>query len=149
MPANIPFMYRLWFEYVEPLTALSGAYLAYFCPATYLRMTNAPGSLAGTIPAIPPELATFVLKQLAAGFVFSGLAEAFVLHLTNDLRVYKALVFTMLAGDIVYLSSLRGMGGSAWYWVQPWLWDSIGWGNFGIAWIGFVLRALFLYEVGF
>ncbi|OJD17598.1 hypothetical protein AJ78_02297 [Emergomyces pasteurianus Ep9510] len=147
MPANyIPFAYRLWFEYVEPLTALSGAYIAYFLPATYLQMTNAP-SYTGTIQ--PPELVVFALKQLAASFVFLGLAEALVLHFTSDLRVYRALMCAMLACDIVYLSSIRGMGGSAWYWVQPWLWDGTGWGNFGMTWIGFILRALFLYEVGF
>ncbi|PGH33550.1 hypothetical protein GX50_03622 [[Emmonsia] crescens] len=146
MPANIPVAYRLWFQYIEPLTVISGAYLAYFRPITYLRMTNAP-SFAGTVA--PPELAIFVLKQLAAGFVFLGLAEALVLHSTNDLKVYKALVFAMFACDIVYLSSMRGLGGSAWYWAQPWLWDSTGWGNFGTAWIGLILRTLFLYGVGF
>ncbi|PGH07958.1 hypothetical protein GX51_01398 [Blastomyces parvus] len=150
----LPVLCRLWFQYVEPLTALGGAYLTYFRPATYLEMTHAP-SFAATGRAAaartPPltEVTTFALKQLSAAFVFLGLAEGLVLNSTSELRVYRAVVFAMLACDLVYMSSLRGLGGSEWYWVQPWVWDKAGWGNFGLTWLGILLRVLFFYDVGF
>ncbi|PGH05137.1 hypothetical protein AJ79_06885 [Helicocarpus griseus UAMH5409] len=146
MPTKTPLPYRLWFRYVEPLSALSGAYLAWFRPATYLQMTNAPSfDETSTVS----ELAAFALQQLASVFVFFGLAESLVLHVSNDLKVHRALVFSMIGSDLVWMSCMRGLGGDEWYWVQPWLWDSVGWGNFGVAWTGFILRVLFLAGVGF
>ncbi|QSS49576.1 hypothetical protein I7I53_09972 [Histoplasma capsulatum var. duboisii H88] len=98
---------------------------------------------------VPPNVVKFALKKLAAAFVFLSLTEALALNSTRDLKVFREVVLFLFACDLVYMSSIQGMGGTAGYWMQPWLWGVVGWGNFGTTWIGIIVRGIFLYDVVF
>lgn len=144
MTSNIPVLYRVFFHYFEPFAALNGAYLAYFHPSSYLRQTNFPI----TDDVASPDSTVYALKHLASTFVLFAFAEALVLRNTRDLGVYKALLVSMLACDLVWMSAIRHMGGDQWFWLQPWQWDATSWGNFGSSWIALIFRVLFLAGVG-
>jgi hypothetical protein len=141
---EIPIIYRLWFQYFEPICAIIGAYLAYFRPSVYLRMTH-----ISPRDDLPLPLSTIVIAgRVAALYLCFGLAEAFVTRSTADLGVWKTLFWCMLPCDLVYLSCLRGLGGTSMYWVKPWMWDASGWGNFGTTWGAILFRCFFLCGVG-
>ncbi|KAG5299328.1 hypothetical protein I7I50_07332 [Histoplasma capsulatum G186AR] len=58
------------------------------------------------------------------------MTEVLVLNSTRDSKVYRAVVLSLFACDLVYMSSIQGMGATAGYWMQPWLWGVVGWGKF-------------------
>lgn len=140
----LPFLYSLWFLYLEPFSALSAAYLTYFRPATYLHMTNFPSS---TSTALPPST-THLSTHLAGLYLFFGLVGALVLRSTNDRKVWKALSWCMLGSDLVYVVGLWQVGGRDGEWVKAWTWDAVGWGNYGTTWWAFGMRVCFLMGVG-
>lgn len=144
--SQLPFLYKLYFCFWEPLTALNGAYLLYFKPATYLRMTHSPGP-AYTADTVP-ESTVHVASHLVGLYILFALIEATVPRITTDMKIYKTLLMCYLACDAAYISTLVGTGGSPSYWVSPWLWDLTAWGNFGSSWAAPIVRTLFLLEVG-
>jgi hypothetical protein len=142
--SKVPLVYKIWFLYFEPFAAVNGAYLLHFQPQTYLRMTHCPTADISPIPSST----LFIMDQLAAQFLCFALIEAFVTRTTSDVKVWKAIFCCMLVCDAACLSALRGLGGSEAYWVSPWLWDAVGWGNFGSSWAALILRILFVLGVG-
>lgn len=144
--SRLPLLYKIYFCFYEPFTALNGAYLLYFKPATYLRMTHSPGP-AYAADAVP-ESTIHVATHLVALYILFALIEATVPRVTADMKVYKTLLMCYLACDAVYISTLVGTGGSPKYWISPWLWDLTAWGNFGSSWAAPIMRTLFLLDVG-
>lgn len=143
---SLPLLYHIWFLYLEPIFALNGAYLAYFQPSTYLHMTSFQ-SLSSSYPTAPPST-IHVSIHVAALYLFFTLAEALVLRVTNDRKVWKALLLSMLGSDLVYVVGLWKASGGSGEWVRPWMWDGVGWGNYGTTWWALGMRLAFLGGVG-
>jgi hypothetical protein len=144
----IPLLYRIWFHYLEPLCALNGAYLAYFQPSTYLHMTSFPSPSPTSATPPPPASTLHVSTHVAALYLFFTLAEILVTRSTNDRKVWKALFWSMLGSDLGYLVACWEVGGEGGEWVKPWMWDAVGWGNYGTTWLAFGIRLAFLGGIG-
>jgi hypothetical protein len=135
-------VYRLFFLIIEPISALAGAYMAYFQPANYLTLTT-PLSPS---PSDLPLSTSIVLTQLANLYLLFAINEGLVLRSTSDLRVWKTVLFGLLIADLGHLYSVKGLG-VAGYW-KIWEWNAMAWGNVGFVYAGALMRICFLSNVG-
>lgn len=138
---GVPFIYRMFFLLVEPISALAGAYFAHFRKSDYLQLTHAASS-----PDAIPLVTNVVLSQLANLYLFFALNEALILRSTNDLRVWKRLVFCMLLADFGHLYSLRELGSQIYWSVTDW--NIMDWGNVFFVYLGASMRLAFLFNIG-
>lgn len=77
---TIPLLYRLCFLYIEPISALVGAYFAALQPADYLAyLAPTPASPAVVASVAPPTPTLISLFQLANLYLLFALNEHFVL----------------------------------------------------------------------
>ncbi|KAE9991746.1 hypothetical protein Vi05172_g7950 [Venturia inaequalis] len=143
LPDISPF-YHLFFLYIEPLSTIIGAYFAHCLPRTYLLLTH-PNS-APSPDATLPVITTVTLSQLANLYFLFALNEALVLRATNDLRVWRTLLFGLLVADFGHLYSVKDLG-HATYW-RFWSWNAMGWGNVGFVYVGAMTRIAFLLGFG-
>jgi hypothetical protein len=138
---KVPTFYRLFFLYIEPISALVGAYFAHFQPQTYLELTHAASAPPESIP-----LGTqVVLTQLANLYFLFAMNEALVLRSTTDLRVWKTLLFGLLVADFGHLYSVFGLGSEVYWNVQQW--SAMDWGNVAFVYAGATLRIAFLLGI--
>lgn len=147
----IPRLYAIFFLYVEPFSALVGAYYAYFVPAVYLSLTSFPTQTltptTTTNSSKPLDLATTTaLAQLANLYLFFALNEALVLRSTTNLTVWRTLLFGLLVADVGHLWSVSGFGSGVY--TNPWQWNEMMWGNVGFVYMGAAMRICFLSGVG-
>ncbi|KAK9385506.1 hypothetical protein V1515DRAFT_607641 [Lipomyces mesembrius] len=147
MAHTVALPYRLYFLYVEPFLALSGAYLAIFRPELYLSMTVPHKVMYPPTDSLSPSnhlLTTLLLTHISCLYVFFAFNEAVVLRCTNDLRVWKALLSTCLLSDVGHLYANFIVAEPTVFW-NPWSWGSDEWGNLGTLWLGALLRVAFLW----
>lgn len=141
---RIPFLYRLFFLYIEPLSTILGAYYAYVLPHTYLLLTHARSTPIH--PSTIPTSTSVVLSQLANLYLLFALNEGLVLRSTYDLRVWRTLLFGLLVADLGHLYAVQALG-TGYYW-RFWDWNAMGWGNVGFVYVGAAMRCAFLAGVG-
>lgn len=137
-------IYRVFLLYIEPLSTIVGAFFAHFLPRTYLDLTHSPS--APPIGAPLPISTTVVLTQLANLYLLFAINEALVLRATNNLTVWRTLLFGLLIADFGHLYSVRELGYHL-YW-QFWAWNAMDWGNIGFVYLGATTRIAFLCGVG-
>ncbi|ESZ93526.1 hypothetical protein SBOR_6068 [Sclerotinia borealis F-4128] len=159
--SNIHPFYRIFLLYIEPILALSGAYLALFHPAKFLLGT-APSSLS--TPFIPLTLTTpiststpqpqpidpviqFLSANIGALYILFAINEAIVLRLTRDYSVWKVVVFAMLVCDVGHIWGVYQADPTGSLEVMRWTMEE--WINNGILAFGAVLRIAFLGGVGY
>jgi hypothetical protein len=141
---QLPAVYSCFFLFIEPVSALVGAFYAHFKPLDYLQLTHLPSS-PSNMSAIP--LSTdIVLTQLANLYLLFALNEALVLRSTNDLRVWRTVLFGLLLADCGHLYSVSSLGPQI-YW-RFWTWNAMHWGNVGFVYAGALMRLSFLAGVG-
>jgi hypothetical protein len=140
----LPKAYRLFFLFIEPISALVGAYYAHFQPLSYLQLSHLPSAPANTETI--PLSTTIVLSQLANLYFLFALNEALVLRSTSDLRVWRTVLFGLLIADLGHLWSVKGLGGRIYYDVLRW--NKIDWGNVGFVYMGATMRIAFLSGIG-
>lgn len=146
---SLPLAYRLFFLFIEPTSALVGAYFAHFQPAYYLALTHAasaPSPTPGT--PFPPTGTAIALSQLANLYLLFALNEALVLRATADLRVWKTVLLVLLVADLGHLWTVRPLGAAVYL---PWScarWNAIDWGNVPFVYLGAAMRVAFLADVG-
>lgn len=139
---KLPVAYRLFFLYIEPISALVGSYYAFFKPDTYLRLTHAPSS-----PSLGLPLGTqVVLAQLSNLYLLFALNEALVLRSTEDLRVWRTLLFGLLVADLGHLYSVSSLGQEVYWKVATW--TAMDWGNVAFVYLGATMRVAFLSGLG-
>ncbi len=139
---KLPIAYKLFFLYIEPVSALVGSYYAFFKPDTYLMLTHAQSSPSTGIP-----LATqVVLAQLSNLYFLFAINEAFVLRSTQDLRVWRTLLSGLLVADLGHLYSVNALGPEV-YWKVP-SWTAMDWGNVAFVYLGATMRIAFLLGLG-
>lgn len=143
--SRFPTPYRLFFLYIEPVSALVGAFFAHFRQDDYLLLTHAASAPA---PGQIPTGTSIVLSQLANLYLLFTLNEALVLRSTSDLRVWKTVLFGLLIADLGHLWSVRQLGLDIYL---PWnfaRWNAIDWGNIPFVYLGASMRAAFISGVG-
>ncbi|KAL1863872.1 hypothetical protein Daus18300_008021 [Diaporthe australafricana] len=152
-PSQFPIAYRLFFLYIEPVSALVGAFYAHLRQRDYLLLTHAASApplllqVAGAAPAVPTGT-SIVLSQLANLYLLFALNEALVLRSTPDPRVWRAVLFGLLVADLGHLWTVRPLGLGVYL---PWnfaRWNAIDWGNIPFVYLGASMRAAFLAGVG-
>jgi hypothetical protein len=142
--SKISFWYSLFFLWIEPISALIGAFYAQFRPTTYLQLTH---STSAPFTTLTLPLATKVsLSQLANLYLLFALNEGLVLRATQDQRVWKTLLFGLLIADVGHLSTVHPLGSSIYY--EFWRWNAIDWGNIFFVYVGALSRLAFLSGVG-
>jgi hypothetical protein len=137
-------LYSIFFLYIEPISTIVGAYFAHFLPLTYLLLTHS--SSAPVLVEKLPISTTVTLSQLANLYLLFALNEGLVLRATNDLRVWRTLLFGLLIADFGHLYSVIELGHET-YW-QFWTWNAMGWGNVGFVYLGAITRISFLLGCG-
>lgn len=135
-----PYLY--FFLYIEPVSALVGAFFAFWQQQTYLDLTDAKSTSKDGI-SISTEI---VLKQLSNLYLFFAMNEALVLRSTSDLKVWRTLLFCLLVADFGHLYSVSALGSEI-YWRAS-IWNSIDWGNVGFVYAGAIMRLAFLARIG-
>ncbi|KAJ7698148.1 hypothetical protein B0H17DRAFT_342102 [Mycena rosella] len=142
--AEIPLFYKLFFLYIEPISALAGAYYAAFRPGDYIRDL----SLAGARPAAA-SLTTqnnMVLLQLANLYLLFALNEHLVLSSTTSLKTWRRLLFGLLVADFGHLISMAPLGADVFWCVGDW--NAMVWGSVGFVYAGASMRMAFLAGLG-
>ncbi|KAJ7923481.1 hypothetical protein B0H13DRAFT_1979976 [Mycena leptocephala] len=142
--SNIPFIYRLFFLYIEPVSALAGAYYAAFRPDDYLGDLSLPGGRLAL-----PSLTTqnkMVLLQLANLYLLFALNEHLVLSSTNSLKTWRRLLFGLLVADFGHLISMAPLGVDVFWRVADW--NAMVWGSVGFVYAGASMRMSFLAGLG-
>ena len=150
-PLHASRIYILFFLYIEPLSALVGAYYAYFLPTHYLHLLSFPPTTTTTTtttsaPTTIPLTTQIALTQLANLYLLFCLNEALVLRSTRDLRMWRTLLFGLLVADFGHLWSMRGLGWRVF--VEVWRWNAMVWGSVGFVYVGASMRMAFLGGVG-
>lgn len=141
VPLSLPFIYRLFFLVVEPISVLVGAYYAHFRQDDYLRLSH-----AASAPSPIPLGSTIAMSQLANLYLFFALNEALVLRSTSDMRVWKTVLFCLLVGDFGHLYTVRELGPEIYWSISKW--NAIDWGNIPFVYLGASLRLAFLADIG-
>ena len=134
--------YRYFFLYIEPISALFGAYYAFFQQQTYLDLTHSSSSPKQGIPTSTQV----ILAQLANLYLLFALNEALILRATSDLKVWRTVLFCLLMADFGHLYSLNSVG-----WFVYWnitRWNAIDWGNVAVVYAGATMRLCFLLGFG-
>jgi hypothetical protein len=151
---HIPLPYCLFHLYIEPLVFVPGGiYLSLFRPRQFLLSTvPSPLSLPYSPSLASPEPITplhrILLTNTAALYILFMLNELLVLRLSDDIRVWRAVVFAMLCCDLVHLYGVWVASGGAEFMLSPGQWMVEEWVNTGILLGGAVLRGCFLVGVG-
>lgn len=140
---RVAIVYRVFFLYVEPLSALIGAYYAYFQPQTYLDLTHHPSSPQ---PGNIPTSTQIILTQLANLYLLFAINEALILRSTTDLKIWRKVLLCLLLADFGHLYSVGALGVRI-YWDAV-NWNAIDWGNVGFVYAGAFMRTLFLSGFG-
>lgn len=147
---QLPLIYSLFFLFLEPISALVGAYYSYFYQAHYLDLLYSSSSTSVPRPASHegelPRETSVALSQLANMYLFFALNEAFVLRATSDIRTWRAVLLVLLIADLGHLFSLRALGVGVYYDVAGW--NACGWGNVPWVYAGMTMRLCFLKGVG-
>ncbi|EHK41466.1 uncharacterized protein TrAtP1_004950 [Trichoderma atroviride] len=139
---RLPLAYRLFFLYLEPVSALVGAFFTHFRQQRYLELLNSASAPARLVP-----LSTSVaMSQLANMYFFFAINEALVLRSTSNLRVWRAVLLVLLIADFGHLYSMKELGPGIYYNVMDWNVGDIG----NVPWVyaGATMRCCFLAGVG-
>ncbi|KAI0089350.1 hypothetical protein BDY19DRAFT_906234 [Irpex rosettiformis] len=151
---NPSLIYRLFFLYIEPISALAGAFYAAVLPQTYLDLLSSNAHVAthtSSIAAIDtPTLAS--LYQLANLYLLFALNEHFVLSHSTSLRTWRALLFGLLIADFGHLATMipvalvkeGGYDGLVKTFINFWTWNAMEWGSVGFVYVGAGMRISFL-----
>jgi hypothetical protein len=134
MSHPIPLVYRIVFNYLEPIMASLGALQALFKPRDLILLAT---------PNVPYTSATQpLLTQLAGGWFLLVFHDIVTLRLTRDLRIWRAVLGASLISDIFYtLSMVQDKGATEFF-------SLLGWKGTDLA--SFVMTLIpMLFKVGF
>ncbi|KAL6695855.1 hypothetical protein J3F84DRAFT_372198 [Trichoderma pleuroticola] len=138
---RFPLAYRLFFLFLEPISALVGAFYTHFRQQRYLELLD-----GATAPEQVSRGTSVAMSQLANMYFFFAINEALVLRSTRDPRVWRAVLLVLLIADFGHLYSMKELGPAIYYNVAGWNAGDIG----NVPWVyaGATLRLCFLAGVG-
>jgi hypothetical protein len=88
-----------------------------------------------------------ICDQLAAAYVFFAVVEGLVLRTTNEIQVWRTMIFALLVCDTGHLCATWAEMGTQGI-LSPWSWRAIDAMTMTTFVAPFVLRVAFLLEVG-
>jgi hypothetical protein len=135
-------VYRVYFQTVEPLLALTGAYVSHFTPANFVNVMS-PAAFAFDVVSPVIQL---LLSTLASTYLLFSLNEALVLRLSADVNVWRAVTAACLICDAGHLYAIY-VSRPDLFWALS-RWRSADWTNMGILWFDVALRVSFLLGIG-
>jgi hypothetical protein len=146
--AHIPLFYRLFFLYIDPLICLSGIYLAFLDPQSFL-LNAVPSALTSSIDPTTAPLAAYLIISIGAYSLAILSLQLLLLHGLKDapnglnVKLWKILQFSILLIDIgliygIYVSSPAELA----------TWAGKDWGNVGILGALIIIRSAFLVGIG-
>jgi hypothetical protein len=135
----IPLTYLVAFTWIEPFMAFAGATQAFFTPSNLIALTTRQPVYTTSMHPL--------FTQIAGGWVLLAFNDAITLRLTQDIRVWTALISAGLLSDLLYTLSLYEGLGAAMFW-NPLLWDSAGWITFWTTVPVMLLKMAFLMRIG-
>jgi hypothetical protein len=145
--STIPFFpYTIFFIYLEPISALAGAYYAAFQPQAYLNDLSLSGTIANRAAPVVTTQMNMVLLQLANLYLLFALNEHLVLSSTTSTKTWRRLLSVLLLADFGHLASMAPLGSDV-FW-KVWQWNAMVWGSVGFVYLGASLRISFLYGLG-
>ncbi|KAJ3814411.1 hypothetical protein EV368DRAFT_30605 [Lentinula lateritia] len=145
---SIPFFpYTVFFLYIEPISALAGAYFAALKPRDYLEdLILSDGSIVKpTTPVVTTQM-NMVMLQLANLYLLFALNEHLVLSSTTSIKTWKRMLFCLLVADFGHLLSMAPLGIDV-FW-KVWEWNALVWGSVGFVYLGASMRISFLCGLG-
>ncbi|KAF9490956.1 hypothetical protein BDN71DRAFT_1453608 [Pleurotus eryngii] len=147
-PSRIPAFYRLFFIYVEPLSAIAGALYAALVPEHYLAdLALTPVQRRSAEVREPLGVAQMMsLWQLANLYLLFALNEHLVLSSTSSIATWRRLLCCLLIADFGHLITMSPLGLQAFWHV--WEWNAMLWGSIGFVYVGASMRMSFLLGVG-
>ncbi|KAL1944338.1 hypothetical protein VTO73DRAFT_3523 [Trametes versicolor] len=131
----IPIAYRLFFLYIEPVSAIVGGFYAGARPSEYLAYLSSPASSA----------------SLANLYLLFALNEHLVLSSTTSRRTWRRLLFGLLVADIGHLATMVPLAqekGFPEVFLKFWAWNAMEWGSVAFVYMGATMRSSFLLGVG-
>ena len=140
--STIPFAYRLFFLYLEPLTAFVGAGFAAGLPAQYLAYLSPPSDSPSPSPSPLPTGTLVAVYQLANLFIFCALGEALILRSTASRRTWRAMLGALLVADVGHLGTMLPLALE-----KGWLATFAG-GDMAFVYAAAAMRVAFLMGVG-
>ncbi|KAG7447785.1 uncharacterized protein BT62DRAFT_947964 [Guyanagaster necrorhizus] len=144
MTLTIPLPYRLFFLYIEPISAISGC-IAALNPSFYLgELTLASSFKPDAVRNTQTDIA---LYQLANLYLLFALNEHLVLSSTSSLKTWRILLLCLLIADLGHLATMAPLGRDA-FW-KVWEWNAMLWGSIGFVYLGASMRLSFLLGLGF
>lgn len=140
----IPSFYRVFFTSIDPLIALSGAYLSLFDPGTVLA-----SSFDRSSPyAVPTPAITVLLTQAAGALSVMAFLMVFMLRRTDDIVIWKLFESSILIADVALFRSLwqalEAQGR-----LDVTVLRAEEWGTIAITGFVTLMRVLFVSGVGF
>ncbi|KAL6307125.1 hypothetical protein BKA93DRAFT_816078 [Sparassis latifolia] len=145
---TIPLLYRLFFLYIEPISAVVGSYYAAGRPAEYLAYLSSTPSPTTTTP---PTATLISLYQLSNLYLLFALNEHFVLTSTTSRRTWRCLLFCLLVADFGHLATMLPLAwekGIADVFLNVAAWSAMEWGSVGFVYAGVSMRIAFLAGIG-
>jgi hypothetical protein len=119
-----PFIYRLCFLWIEPLSAHFGVLVNLFTPLTFLQSLS-PLATATTLSPLEKP----IYDQLAAHLFLSPWMQMVVLRSTSDIQVWERILLGMFLCDVLHLwASYSILGARVYFNPTAWRWEE--WVNF-------------------
>ncbi|KAI0355496.1 hypothetical protein OH77DRAFT_1521048 [Trametes cingulata] len=146
----IPLAYRLFFLYIEPISAIVGAFYAGLRPTEYLTYL-ASSAASAKLAQSPPTPTLISLYQLSNLYLLFALNEHLVLSSTASRRTWRALLLGLLVADLGHLATMVPLAwekGFAEVFLRAWRWNAMEWGSVGFVYAGATMRSCFLMGVG-
>lgn len=138
-PPNIPFFYRLWHLYLEPVFALGGVYHLHFVPREYHEFMPATTSYNAS--------SQIVYNQLASAYLLFAFIEGVLLRVVDDMRVWKYIVFGLALCDAGHCYAAWCEMGTVWMF-NPMLWSQKDTVTNVLNWLPLLTRICVLLDVG-
>ncbi|KAH7402009.1 hypothetical protein DE146DRAFT_652188 [Phaeosphaeria sp. MPI-PUGE-AT-0046c] len=137
---TIPLPYRVFFQYLDPIICVWGAYMDFFDPRLVL---------SSHIPNPTPDIGhAMILKQRGGGMLNFGFVSAVLLRYTYDLNIWNIVQVANFIVDVAYFWAvyevLNVQGRLS---VSTWMVED--WGAVAITGTAGVMRLAFLARVGF
>jgi hypothetical protein len=144
---DIPFWpYKLFFLYIEPVSALAGAYYAAFLPSHYLGLLTLETPSEQSLSSSHDTSVGISLAHLANLYLLFAINEHVVLRSSSSVATWRALLFGLLVADLGHLVTMAPLGAEV-YW-KVWDWNAMIWGSVGFVYLGASLRMAFLLGWG-
>lgn len=97
---DINIFYHVWFKWVDPLVLVCSVYTLVFTPQIMIDAFISP-----SVSVYNPDQ-EFLVHQLAAMFAFMAITLGGILHVSQDIKVWRVIIAAVLLADIAMLAGV-------------------------------------------